>query len=435
MKFKYENKLIPKPEIKFETDIESLINDNLYSINMFEASSDIKYNLFDSTFSIFGTEADENKSDPNDPWYKKVWKFIKDLFLKIIGYIKAGFKWIKNKLIRTNENKTKNIEEIKEVAEVVRKLIATNDELKGKMEVNTNQYIQELYDICYEEVKKNKKISEGKTDRELRKMSQDITKVVIDGKFKVIAVDTWIFNEEISERVSKNMRSPSFVRRIGDAMDIVDGIGVRMFVVNDIIDMTSIIKGCIYLMFDEDRYIEDYYDTNIKEIKRDKDAEGTGEKLLKYTEMISLKVSEIMKYNDGDDKLLVKYTASVPIDNKDGALDKLDKTITPTVVIMDAILTFISNQERNLKALEQSVNDENKWGAPDSTKTDEESLKNFKENTENFKKCLSNLTTASNNLIKFLGKTFVSRGLESSAALSMRWHFVSFDDVNDSNIS
>ena len=151
--------------------------------------------------------------------------------------------------------------------------------------------------------------------------------------------------------------------------------------------------------------------------------------------MISLKVSEIAKYNDGGDKLLVKYTISVPIDNKDGALDKLDKTITPTIVIMDAILTFISNQERNLKALEQSVNDENKWGAPASTKTDEEALKNFKENTENFKKCLSNLTTASNNLIKFLGKTFVSRGLESSAALSMRWHFTSFDDVNNSNIS
>lgn len=434
MKFKYENKLIPKPEIKFETGIEALINDNLYYIDISEMSSDIKYNLFDSTFSIFGTEADENKSDPNDPWYKKVWKFIKDLFLKIIGYIKAGFKWIKNKLIRTNENKVKNIEEIKEVAEVVRKLIATNDELKKKVDTNTNQYIQELYDICYEELKKNKKISEGKTDSELRKMTQDITKVVIDGKLKVMAVDTWIFNEEISERVSKNMRSPNFVKKIDASMGIVDGIGVRMFVVSDILDMTNIIKGCIYLMFDEDRYIEDYYDTTIKGIKHDKDEQGVGEKLLKYTEMVSLKVSEIAKYNDGGDKLLVKYTASIPFDEKD-EIGKLDKVITPTVVIMDAILTFISNQERNLKAVEQSVNDENKWGAPDSTKTDEEALKNFKENTENFKKCLSNITTASNNLIKFLGGTFVSRGLESSAALSMRWYFVSYDEVNSPDIN
>jgi len=201
MKFKYENRLIPKPEVKFETGIEALINDNLYSIDMFEASSDIKYNLFDSTFSIFGTEADENKSDPNDPWYKKVWKFIKDLFLKIIGYIKAGFKWIKKKIFGEKEEIKKQSEVAKELIKELNKLIDENKELKKKYETNTAEYIEELTNECAKLIKGNKKISEGKTDEELAKIMQEVMGF-IKNELSEFTITAWILNEDVSSRVN-----------------------------------------------------------------------------------------------------------------------------------------------------------------------------------------------------------------------------------------
>lgn len=434
MKFKYENKLIPKPEIKFETGIEALINDNLYSIDMSEMFSDIKYNLFDSTFSIFGTEADENKSDQNDPWYKKMWKFIKDLFLKIVGYIKAGFKWIKSKLFKSKDNKVNSIEEVKEVIDVVKKLIANNEELNAKRDTNTNQYIQELADICYSELKKNKKISENKTDAELNTLTKTITKGVINGSLKAIAIDTWILNDDISDRIRNTHNINRFMHNRDTAGSLVDEIGTGVLVTQDIKDMSDIIMSCIYLLFGEDRHINDYYNENVRDISHHRDSAGSGEKLLKYTDMISKKVLEVSNYN-GDADLLVKYTTSIPLEGDySSALDEFERTIEPTADLIDTLISFLSNQERNLKMVENSIDTNSGWNPPQNMENREEELRNYKENMDNFKKCLSNLTTASNNLIKIFGSTFVERGKDSARALSTRWNFINTVSANKIDI-
>ena len=431
MKFKYNYDTIPSSSVKITVGLESLSNNTPSYFELSELAYDIRSSIIDFNFTAFGTEADESSSNSNDPWYKKVWKFIKDLFLKIIGYIKAGFKWIKNKIFKSKDNKANSIEEVKEIIDVVKKLIANNEELNAKRDVNTNQYIQELADICNRELKKNKKISESKTDVELNSLTKIITKGVINGSLKVIAIDTWILNDDISDRIRNTHNINRFHHNRDTAESLVDEMGTGVLVTENIKDMSDIIMSCIYLLFGEDRYINDFYNENIRDISHHSNSPGSGEKLLKYTDIISKKVLEVSNHNEGAD-LLVKYTTSIPLEgNYNSALDEFERTIQPTADLIDTLISFLSNQERNLKMVENAINTNANWNPPQNMENREEELKNYKENMNNFKKCLSNLTTASNNLIKIFGSTFIERGNDSSKALSTRWNFVDTVSVNE----
>ena len=399
MKFKYENKLIPKPEIKFETGIESLINDNLYSIDMFEASSDIKYNLFDSTFSIFGTEADENKSDPNDPWYKKAWKFIKDLFLKIIGYIKAGFKWIKKKIFGEKEEIKKQSEVAKELIKELNKLIDENKELKKKYETNTAEYIEELTNECAKLIKGNKKISEGKTDEELAKIMQEVMGF-IKNELSEFTITAWILNEDVSSRV--NPRTNMLAKEIPH----VDNMSKP---ITNIIITASLIEGMLKLFYGEDQELRTLYES-VKDANEDY---GDLNKVLAYVKAIESKTSKYAVDKNAEDLLVeLKVVVKIGPDGKfnEDELKELDKVTAKTEDGIDGIVGFLNNQDYNIKHVESSINVLDEFSGISRLDNDyENKMRVHKERISIMRECLKHLSNASMDMMKIFNKSFRSK--------------------------
>lgn len=399
MKFKYENRLIPKPEVKFETGIEALINDNLYSIDMFEASSDIKYNLFDSTFSIFGTEADENKSDPNDPWYKKVWKFIKDLFLKIIGYIKAGFKWIKKKIFGEREEIKKQSEVAKELIKELNKLIDENKELKKKYETNTAEYIEELTNECAKLIKGNKKISEGKTDEELAKIMQEVMGF-IKNELSEFTITAWILNEDVSSRV--NPRTNMLAKEIPHVNNMSKPI-------TNIIITASLIEGMLKLFYGEDQELRTLYES-VKDANEDY---GDLNKVLAYVKAIESKTSKYAVDKNAEDLLVeLKVVVKIGPDGKfnEDELKELDKVTAKTEDGIDGIVGFLNNQDYNIQHVESSINVLDKFSGISTLDNDyENKMRVHKERISIMRECLKYLSNASVDMMKIFNKSFRSK--------------------------
>ena len=398
MKFKYENKLIPKPDVKFETGIEALINDNLYSIDMSETSSDIKYSLFDSVFSIFGTEADENKSDPNDPWYKKVWKFIKDLFLKIIGYIKAGFKWIKKKIFGEKEEIKKQSEVARELIKELNKLIDENKELKKKYETNTAEYIEELTNECAKLIKSNKKISEGKTDEELAKIMAEVMGV-IKNNLSEFTITAWILNEDVSSRV--NYRT----KKLANEIPHVDNSKKP---VANIIITTSLISAMLKLFYGEDTDISNLYD-GVKYA----DEESDLNKVLEYVKAVSGRVSKYVVDKNAEELLVeLKVVVKIGPDGKfnESELKEFDRVSASTEDAIDGIMGFFDNLDYNVKHVESAINMTDEFNGISTLDTDYESkIKIHKDRISVMRECLKYLSDASMGIMKIFNKSFRSK--------------------------
>ena len=399
MKFKYENKLIPKPEIKFETGIEALINDNLYSIDMSEMSSDIKYNLFDSTFSIFGTETDENKSDQNDPWYKKVWKFIKDLFLKIIGYIKAGFKWIKKKIFGEKEEIKKQSEVARELIKELNKLIDENKELKKKYEVNTAEYIEEITEMCAKLIKGNKKISEGKSDEELAKIMAEVMGV-IKNELSEFTITAWILNEDVSSRV--NPRTNMLAKEIPH----VDNMSKP---ITNIIITASLIEGMLKLFYGEDQELRTLYES-VKDANEDYDDLN---KVLAYVRAIENKTSKYSIDKNAEELLVeLKVVVKIGPDGKfnEDELKELDKVTAKTEDGIDGIVGFLNNQDYNIQHVESSINVLDEFSGISRLDNDyENKMRVHKERISVMRECLKHLSNASMDMMKIFNKSFRSK--------------------------
>ena len=201
MKFKYDYNMIPSSAVKITVGLESLNHNTPSYFELSELAYDIRSSIIDFNFTAFGTEADENSSNSNDPWYKKMWKFIKDLFLKIIGFIKSGFKWIKKKIFGEKEEVKKQSEETKELIEALSKAIKENEELKKKYETNTMEYMNGVTEVINKILSDHKKVMQDKSQEDINKIVKEMVNFV-KNELKEFTFKMWIFNDDVSSRVT-----------------------------------------------------------------------------------------------------------------------------------------------------------------------------------------------------------------------------------------
>lgn len=423
MKFKYENKLIPKPEIKFETGIESLINDTLYSIDMFEASSDIKYNLFDSTFSIFGTEADENKSDPNDPWYKKVWKFIKDLFLKIIGYIKAGFKWIKKKIFGEKEEVKKQTEETKELIDALSKAIKENEELKKKYESDTMEYMNEVTEVINKILSDHKKVMQDKSQEDIAKIVKEMVNFV-KNELKEFKVKMWIFNDDVSSRVNDMAK-----KYIGTELDHVRSTSKPIHSIATI-DLT--IKLLIDTFFGSTDAIDELSNkvgisVNHRIDRIEEDSFEKIDDLVSLNKAISDRCKSLESSNV--DTLLKESTFVIHFDDNGNydknEIEKYEKETANTELIIDKVVSFFDNLDRNIKRAEEAVRISEEFTTVKIEITaGQDAVNAHKAKLTKLKECLMHISDSSTTIMKLFNRTFISRLRKTQDIIDKAYDYV-----------
>lgn len=394
MKFKYDYNMIPSSTVKITAGLESLNYNTPSYFELSELAYDIRSSIIDFNFTAFGTEADEGNS--NDPWYKKMWKFIKDLFLKIIGFIKSGFKWIKKKIFGEKEEVKKQSEVARELIKELNKLIDENKELKKKYEVNTAEYIEEITEMCAKLIKGNKKIAEGKSDEELAKIMTEVMGV-IKNELSEFTITAWILNEDVSSRV--NPRTNALAKEIPH----VDNMKKP---VTNIIITATLIEGMLRLFYGEDQELRNLYES----VKGADENYDDLNKVLEYVKAIESKTSKYATDKNAEDLLVeLKVVVKMGPDGKfnEDELKELDKVTAKTEDGINGIVGFLDNQNYNIEHVESSINTLDEFSGISKLDGDYESkMKVHKERISIMRECLKYLSNSSMDMMKIFNKSF-----------------------------
>lgn len=394
MKFKYDYNMIPSSSVNITAGLESLNHSTPSYFELSELAYDIRSSMVDFNFTAFGTESDEGNS--NDPWYKKMWKFIKDLFLKIIGFIKSGFRWIKKKIFGEKEEIKKQSEVARELIKELNKLIDENKELKKKYEVNTAEYIEEITEMCAKLIKGNKKIAEGKSDEELAKIMTEVMGV-IKNELSEFTITAWILNEDVSSRV--NPRTNALAKEIPH----VDNMKKP---VTNIMITATLIEGMLKLFYGEDQELRNLYES----VKGADENYDDLNKVLEYVKAIENKTSKYATDKNAEDLLVeLKVVIKMGPDGKfnEDELKELDKVTAKTEDGIDGIVGFLDNQNYNIEHVESSINVLDKFNDISSLDNDyENKMKVHKERISIMRECLKHLSNASMDMMKIFNKSF-----------------------------
>lgn len=394
MKFKYDYNMIPLSSVKITTGLESLNYNTPSYFELSELAYNIRSSMIDFNFTAFGTESDEGNS--NDPWYKKMWKFIKDLFLKIIGFIKSGFKWIKKKIFGEKEEVKKQSEVARELIKELNKLIDENKELKKKYEVNTAEYIEEITEMCAKLIKGNKKIADGKSDEELAKIMAEVMGV-IKNELSEFTITAWILNEDVSSRVTLRTRA------LAKEIPHVDNMKKP---VTNIIITASLIDAMLSLFYGEDKQLDTLYES----VKTADENYDDLNKVLEYVKAIESKTSKYATDKNAEDLLVeLKVVVKMGPDGKfnEDELNELDKITGKTEDGIDGIVGFLNNQEYNIEHVESSINTLDEFSGISKLDGDYESkMKVHKERISIMRECLKYLSNASMDMMKIFNKSF-----------------------------
>jgi hypothetical protein len=386
--------MIPSSSVNITAGLESLNHSTPSYFELSELAYDIRSSMIDFNFTAFGTESDEGNS--NDPWYKKMWKFIKDLFFKIIGFIKSGFKWIKKKIFGEKEEVKKQSEVARELIKELNKLIDENKELKKKYEVNTAEYIEEITEMCAKLIKGNKKIAEGKSDEELAKIMTEVMGV-IKNELSEFTITAWILNEDVSSRV--NPRTNALAKEIPH----VDNMKKP---VTNILITATLIEGMLKLFYGEDQELRNLYES----VKGADENYDDLNKVLEYVKAIENKTSKYATDKNAEDLLVeLKVVVKMGPDGKfnEDELKELDKVTAATEDGIDGIVGFLDNQNYNIEHVESSINVLDQFNNISSLDSDyENKMKVHKERISVMRECLKHLSNASMDMMKIFNKSF-----------------------------
>lgn len=423
MKFKYDYNTIPSSVVKITVGLESLNYNTLSYFELSELAYDIRSSIIDFNFTAFGTEADESSSNSNDPWYKKMWKFIKDLFLKIIGFIKSGFKWIKKKIFGEKEEVKKQSEETKELIEALSKAIKENEELKKKYETNTMEYMNGVTEVINKILSDHKKVMQDKSQEDINKIVKEMVNFV-KNELKEFTFKMWIFNDDVSSRVT-NMAK----KYVGRELDHVKSAKKPIHSIATI-DLT--IKLLIDTFFGNTTTIDELSDkvginTNYGIDSIEEDNFEKIDDLVSLNKAISNKCKSLESSNV--DTLLKESTFVIHFDDNGdydkSEIEKYEKETENTELVIDKVVAFFDNLDRNISRAEEAVRISEEYttvkveisGGQDAVSAHKAKLTKLKE-------CLMYISESSNIIMKLFNKTFINRLRKTKDTIDSAYDYV-----------
>ena len=213
MKFKYSTELIPQNEIKVSTGIESIIDSNIEALELQDYKSAFESCMIDTFLIQKGMEADEDKpevSETKEAWYKRLWKWIKDMFTKLGSYLVAGFKWLKRLFFKdevTSFIQPAKMEDYMFTIEYVN-MTDEKDKIHEQVEKEASEFkdnVKDYYTYLFTKAKEKlntTKAFKGSSEAEKDKIAKSIAKA-ISTKGETLKLEFYVINDDIEKRMNE----------------------------------------------------------------------------------------------------------------------------------------------------------------------------------------------------------------------------------------
>lgn len=421
-KYGYESNINDVEEYDYSS---LLVQNNIDSLDISENMSSFESVLYDSFYlsTYIGTE----DASSNNSWYKKAWKWIKDMFTKLWGYVLSAWKWIKKNVFRIKDSVQDGSTASKVIEESTEKLKeaskpsedspnTTNDTVDKKKEETIT--IEKATEIVKPVVEKHMQKTDDKEVEEVAKnVVEAITTpstnnpaevLVTPPKESTLKLVMTTFNSSIIERISPDNSAGTLIQQ----SVLYTNKNMTSYEIADLIEAFRVLTTIIY---GEDKGIKDAY---IALDEGQVNHEASSPYVMKLFEelmrQIDRKVSS--EVTNVDEIFLVREEFVFTLyDGKITAksISKLDDIKKKGLGLIKAIIRFMSSIEEKLKDVQNKLNklkdDEfiERFRGRNKELSEEEVLKASKELVDIYK----NIGKYSTNIVKNYLKIFKSKNL------------------------
>jgi hypothetical protein len=418
----------------YESDIKTteeytcssiLVENNIDSLDISESMFSFESILNDSfhLLTYVGTE----DASSNNPWYKKAWKWVKDMLTKLWGYVLSAWKWIKKNIFRIKDNVqdgTTVSKVIEESTEKLKEVSESSESSSNDTNTTTNEKKEETISIekATEVVKPVVEKHMQKTDdKEVEKIAENVVKavttpstsnpaevVVIPPKESTLKLVMVTFNSTIIERISPN-------NSVGSLIQSSVLYTTKSMTSSEIVDLVEAFKTLTVIIYGEDKGITDAYSAleegQVDHVSGSPYVMKLFEELMKQ---IDRKVSS--EVTNVDEIFLVREEFLFTLyDGKitDKSISKLDAIKKKGLNLIKGIVRFMSSIEEKLKDVQNKLSklkdDEfiERFRGRNKELSEEEVLKASKELVDIYK----NIGKYSTNIVKNYLKIFKSKNL------------------------
>ena len=408
MKFKYSTELIPQNEIKVSTGIESIIDSNIEALELQDYKSAFESCMIDTFLIQKGMEADEDKpevSETKEAWYKRLWKWIKDMFTKLGSYLVAGFKWLKRLFFKdevTSFIQPAKMEDYMFTIEYVN-MTDEKDKIHEQVEKEASEFkdnVKDYYTYLFTKAKEKlntTKAFKGSSEAEKDKIAKSIAKA-ISTKGETLKLEFYVINDDIEKRMNEipknelnhfNSIVPEFdiTRIFTDRYAVAQSPAFALVDINaNIYTITKIILGGLSNF--------DYEDMR-NEMKKSRHVVGARHRSVdidfsKQIDFCKKHVEFLKSIQDKDISIFKKVTFEFSYDTSGKIMEKsrndFKRVYGTTAVFISELNLYFNSMEKDITTVSKAVNsfDINKLVKEDKLQTGEaENI--FKETKELFK--------------------------------------------------
>lgn len=409
MKFKYSTGLIPQNEIKISSGIESIIDSNIEALELQDYKSAFESCMIDTFLIQKGMEADEeNKpevSETKEAWYKRLWKWIKDMFTKLGSYLVAGFKWLKRLFFKDEVTPLIQPAKIEDYMFTIEYVNMTDekDKIHEQVEKEASEFkdnVKDYYTYLFTKAKEKlntTKAFKGSSEAEKDKIAKSIAKA-ISTKGETLKLEFYVVNDDIEKRMNEmpknelnhfNSIVPEFdiTRMFTERYAVAHSPAFALVDINaNIYTITKLILGGLSNF--------DYEDMR-NEMKKSRHVVGARHRSVdidfsKQIDFCKKHVEFLKSVQDKDISIFKKVTFDFSYDTSGKIMEKsrndFKRVYGTTAVFISELNLYFNSMEKDMTTVSKAVNsfDINKLVKEDKLQTGE-AEEIFKETKELFK--------------------------------------------------
>ena len=410
MKFKFSNEPIPQNEIKISTGIESIIDSNIEALELQDYKSAFESCMIDTFLIQKGMEADEeNKpevSETKEAWYKRLWKWIKDMFTKLGSYLVAGFKWLKRLFFKDEVTPLIQPAKIEDYMFTIEYVNMTDekDKIHEQVEKEASEFkdnVKDYYTYLFTKAKEKLNTTrafKGSSEAEKDKIAKSIAKA-ISTKGETLKIEFYVVNDDIEKRMNEMPESElNHFNSIVPEFDITRLFTDRYAVAHSspafaLVDINANIYTITKLILGGLSNFD--YEDMRNEMKKSRHAfDGRHRNVeIDFTKQLDFckKHVEFLKsVQDKDISIFKKVTFDFSYDTSGKIMEKsrndFKRVYGTTAVFIKELNSYFNSMEKDMTTVSKAVNsfDINKLVKEDKLQTGE-AEKIFKETKELFK--------------------------------------------------
>ena len=423
-KYGYESEIVNEDKCVY-TNV--LVEDNIDSLDISENMFFFESILHDPLKSVLNIGIESNSSETKEAWYKRLWKWIKDMLTKLWGYVLSAWKWIKKNIFRIKDNvqdgstASKIVEESSEKLKEASKPSGdspsdTNTAASEKKEETIS--VEKATEIVKPVVEKHMQKTD---DKEIEKIAENVVKVVTtpstDNPTEVVVtppkestlkLGMITFNSNMINRISTD-------NSVGSLIQSSVLYTTKSMTSSEIADLVEAFRVLTVIIYGEDKGITDSYNALTEgQVDHTSGSPYVMKLFEELIKQIDKKVSS--EVTNVDEIFLVREEFTFTLyDGKitGKSISKLDDIKKKGLNLIKGVVRFMSSIEEKLKDVQNKLSklkdDEfiERFRGRSKELSEEEVLKASKELADIYR----NIGKHSTNIVKNYLKIFKSKNL------------------------